>query len=119
MYYPTPRDLLRPFVDIDGRRRYDFKADAFQLFHFTYLGCQVVIRQVRNQYVVSCRGWMPHYNSLRRKANDLIRYDNSWTDISFRSYLSDAVVDFRSCCQELLSLSDSDLKQFNFVGRSV
>lgn len=115
MMYPCPRDLLRPFLDIEGRRRYDFSTDIFSLFHFSFCGCQVAIRPVREQFCVAVRGWLPRFGDVRKK-QDLVRYDNSWSEISVRKYLSDAVVDFRSLCKELLTLDDEQLKVFNRIG---
>ncbi|QRV61784.1 hypothetical protein [Microvirus sp.] len=115
MMYPCPRDLLRPFLDVEGRRRYDFCTDIFALFNFTFCGCQVVIRPVYDRYHVCVRGWLPRFGDVRKK-QDLVRFDDSWSVISVRKYLSDAVVDFRSLCKELLTLDDEQLKVFNRIG---
>ena len=114
--YPCPRDLLRPYLDVEGRRRYDFSTDIFSLFHFSFCGCQVAIRPVRNQFSVCVRGWLPRFGDVRKK-QDLVRYDNSWSEISVRKYLGDAVIDFRSLCKELLALDNEQLAVFNRIGQ--
>ena len=108
--YPTPRQLKAPLFDPKTLYEYDYFAN----FHLTYNGCSVCLRVVRNKYGCYCRGWLPR---VLRAVNAPLVYDSSWTKITERRYVDDAVEDYRQYALELLNLSDEDLRLYNDIGR--
>lgn len=109
--YPCPKELLEPLRNV----RCIYRFNCFANFHCTRLGLQVAIRQVRQYYCASVRGWA--CRAQLANGDKLVRYDNSWSEVTCRLSLSDAVSDYDALVKELFSLSEEQVKLYNSLGR--
>ena len=109
--YPCPKELLEPLRNV----RSTYRFNVFANFHYTRLGLQVAIRQVRQYYCACVRGWA--CRAQLANGDKLVRYDNSWSEVTARLSLADAISDYDALVTELLNLSDEQVKLYNSLGK--
>lgn len=107
--YPYPTQLTAPLRD----PAYGFRYDYFANFHATRNACQIAVRVIRGRYCVCCRGWLPK----RHLPDQAISYNQSWTVLTQRRYVDDAIDDFVYFARELFTMSDDELDKFSAVSR--